>query len=186
MNNEQVHWNEKYVNRGPNLFQPDDFLVQRTYLFHPGTVLDVACGDGRHSIFLARSGFSVTGVDFSEQGLRRLETFAAQEGLKVRAHQRDLSEEGALADLEPFDNVVVVHFKPELYTFNELVKVLRRDGLLLMNSFNTRQHEEKGFPEAFCYTNGEYVAASESLELVEYLSYHDEHGYFDGYVFRKK
>ncbi|WDL96719.1 class I SAM-dependent methyltransferase [Alicyclobacillus sp. ALC3] len=71
--NQQDRWNEKYTNRGRNLFQPEEFHVQRVHLLRTGSVLDVACGDGRHAIFLARRGFSVTGVDFSKQGLKRLE-----------------------------------------------------------------------------------------------------------------
>lgn len=186
MSSEQTRWDEKYARRGPNLFQPEYFLTKRKHLLRPGAVLDVASGDGRHSIFLARNGFSVTGVDFSEQGLRRLEAFSAHEGLHARTHHRDLNAEGALADLGPFENVIVIHFKPELQIFNEMVSVLRSDGILLMTSFNIKQHEEEGFPKEFCYAEGEYVDVNQSLDLMEYISYKDERGYLDGYVFRKK
>lgn len=184
--NQQDRWNEKYTKRSPNLFQPEEFLVQRIHLFLPGSVLDVACGDGRHSIFLARSGFPVSGVDFSEQGLRRLESFAENEGVHVRTHHRDLNREGACVGLGTFHNIIVIHFKPQLHTFNEMASILRPDGVLLMTSFNTRQHREKGFRKYFCYTEGEYVDVNESLELMEYTAYEDERGYFDGYAFRKK
>lgn len=184
--NQQDRWNEKYTNRGPNLFQPEQFLVQRIHLFCPGSVLDVACGDGRHAIFLARSGFAVSGVDFSEQGLKRLETFAVNEGVHVGDHDRDLNIEGAFAGLGTFNNIIVIHFKPQLHTVNEMARILRPDGTLLMTSFNTSQHTEKGFRKDFCYTEGEYVDVNGSLELMEYTAYEDERGYFDGYAFRKK
>ena len=36
----------------------------------PGaTMLDVACGKGRHSIHLAEKGFDVTGIDLSEESI---------------------------------------------------------------------------------------------------------------------
>lgn len=104
----------------------------------------------------------------------------------MKTHHRDLNVQGTLTDLGSFKNVIVLHFKPELHTFNEMVSVLRPDGILLMTSFNTRQHDEKGFGKDFCYTEREYVDVNESLELMEYISYEDERGYFDGYVFRKK
>jgi hypothetical protein len=54
-----------------------------------------------------------------------------------------------------------------------------------MTSFNTQQHAERNFPEEYCYAEMEFVNLNESLELVEYVSYQDDRGYFDGYVFRK-
>ncbi|WP_083521031.1 class I SAM-dependent methyltransferase [Alicyclobacillus kakegawensis] len=186
MTPEQERWNEKYSRRGPNLSQPEDFLVNRRHLLRPGTVLDIACGDGRHALYLARKGFAVTGVDFSAEGLRRLTHFAAQQELFVNTYQRDLREEGSLSDLGPFDNIIVIHFKPPLYTFQEMFQVLRPNGILLMTSFNARQHAERNFPEEYCYGEREFVNLNKALELVEYVSYEDARGYFDGYVFRKK
>ncbi|WP_051344377.1 class I SAM-dependent methyltransferase [Alicyclobacillus herbarius] len=171
MTPEQERWNEKYSRRGPNLFQPEDFLVKRQHFLRPGTVLDVGCGDGRHAIYLARKGFAVTGIDFSTEGLRRLAHFAEQEDLLVNTYQRDLREEGMLSDLGPFDNIIVIHFKPLLHTFQEMCEVLRPNGILLMTSFNVMQHAERNFPEEYCYREREFVHVNESIELIEYVSY---------------
>ncbi len=46
---------------------------------HPAkgsTVLDLACGKGRHSIYMASKGFDVTGIDLSEQNIAHANTFA--------------------------------------------------------------------------------------------------------------
>ncbi|WP_084171791.1 class I SAM-dependent methyltransferase [Alicyclobacillus contaminans] len=128
---EQKRWNEKYSRRGPTLFPPEDFLVRRQHLLRAGTVLDVACGDGRHALYLARKGFAVTGIDFSANGLR-LELFAAHEGVHVNTCQRDLDAEGILTDLGAFDNIVVIHFKPQLHTFEEMCRILRPNGFRFM------------------------------------------------------
>ena len=42
------------------------------------TVLDLGCGRGRHSIFLAQLGFEVTAVDLSPEGIDQLQTQAKQ------------------------------------------------------------------------------------------------------------
>jgi 2-polyprenyl-3-methyl-5-hydroxy-6-metoxy-1,4-benzoquinol methylase len=42
-----------------------EFIVEQLALEPGGSVLDVACGRGRHSVELARRGFHVTGIDLS-------------------------------------------------------------------------------------------------------------------------
>ena len=46
----------------------------------PGTALDVGCGEGADSIWLAGRGWQVTGVDFSAVGLRRAAEHAREAG----------------------------------------------------------------------------------------------------------
>jgi SAM-dependent methyltransferase len=52
--------------------------------------LDIACGEGRNSIFLARNGFDVTGLDIAEEGLAKAEQWAKTEGLDAVFHCMDL------------------------------------------------------------------------------------------------
>jgi SAM-dependent methyltransferase len=49
----------------------------------PADLLDVACGQGRHSIALARSGYSVVGLDASEPLLAQARAAAAIEGVEL-------------------------------------------------------------------------------------------------------
>jgi len=49
---------------------PSDWIKRWAHLVRPqGTVLDVACGSGRHAHWLATQGFHVTGVDRDTQAL---------------------------------------------------------------------------------------------------------------------
>jgi SAM-dependent methyltransferase len=55
-----------------------------------GEILDVACGAGRHSIALARSGYDVTGVDLSATFLDEARRRAEGEGLPIEWHRADM------------------------------------------------------------------------------------------------
>lgn len=48
-----------------------DFLLDELRLPPGGSVLDVGCGTGRHSIELAKRGYAVTGIDLSSKMLAR-------------------------------------------------------------------------------------------------------------------
>ena len=57
-----------------------------------GSVLDMACGSGRHSILLARKGFSVTAVDLSRNLLRVAKESAKEAGVNINFIRADLRE----------------------------------------------------------------------------------------------
>ena len=54
-----------------------------------GTILDLACGKGRHSIYLNKLGYQVTGVDLSEQSIAHAKQFE-NESLKFEVHDMSL------------------------------------------------------------------------------------------------
>lgn len=70
------YWDEKFANRGDNLLSPEKSLIDNIGYFKRGTILDIACGDGRNTLFLLKKGFKVTGIDFSSKALERLKMFA--------------------------------------------------------------------------------------------------------------
>jgi 2-polyprenyl-3-methyl-5-hydroxy-6-metoxy-1,4-benzoquinol methylase len=81
-------WNRRYRGEGFYLGPaPSPFLannMQTVLTLAPGKkALDIACGEGRNSIFLARHGFSVTGLDISEEGVAKGKEWAEREGLEI-------------------------------------------------------------------------------------------------------
>jgi len=82
MNSQQ--WDERY--RGDELVwtsTPNQFLVAGVAGLAPGRAVDLACGEGRNSIWLAEQGWVVTGVDFSPVGLAKARRFADLRGVEV-------------------------------------------------------------------------------------------------------
>ncbi len=52
-------------------------------------ILDIGCGTGRHTIELAKRGYTVTGVDLSQSQLARARDKAAKETLSIRFLKHD-------------------------------------------------------------------------------------------------
>ncbi|WP_294183315.1 class I SAM-dependent methyltransferase [uncultured Clostridium sp.] len=52
--------------------------------------LDLGSGLGRHSIYMAHKGFSVTAVDLSDYGIRYLSDWAKRENLGIETHLCDM------------------------------------------------------------------------------------------------
>ncbi len=94
-----------------------------------GEVLDLACGNGRHSRFLAGLGFRVLAVDRDTQALAGL---AGIPGVERRA--ADLEGPAWPLDGHAFDGIVVTNYlhRPRL---GMLVGALRADGVLIYETF---------------------------------------------------
>ena len=50
---------------------PNRFVAEELADLPPGVAVDLACGEGRNSIWLADQGWQVTGIDFSEVAIER-------------------------------------------------------------------------------------------------------------------
>ena len=57
-----------------------DFVLEKLQLRGDERILDLACGFGRHSLELARRGFSVTGVDITPSYIEFAREEAKREG----------------------------------------------------------------------------------------------------------
>jgi SAM-dependent methyltransferase len=87
-------WNQHYSDPARTDAGPDALLLQAVELLPPGRALDLACGAGRHALYLARLGWQVTAVDSSTVAIGQLR--AQADGLPLEAHVVDL-ERGEFA-----------------------------------------------------------------------------------------
>ncbi len=68
-------------------------------------ILDIGCGTGRHSIELAKRGYSVTGIDQSESLLKRAKEKAAEQKVQVNFQRHDARK---LTFQNEFDLVIMI------------------------------------------------------------------------------
>ena len=63
--------------------EPNRFLPPEVDGLPVGRALDLACGEGRNAIWLARQGWQVVAVDFAEAGIAKGRRLAAAAGVDI-------------------------------------------------------------------------------------------------------
>jgi SAM-dependent methyltransferase len=156
---------------------PASWLVQHGGLLpREGRALDVACGRGRHAIWLAERGLTTVAVDRNADAIREVNDAARERGLPLRAEVRDLeSGVNPFRDDAAFDVIVVVHYlhRP---LFPALLDALAPGGLLVYETF-TRAQAARGRPTNpdFLLKPGELIGLVRPLDVLA-----SREGDFDG------
>ena len=134
-----------------------------------GTVLDLACGSGRHAYYLAEAGFIVTAID------RDMSQFKSTQLPLISTLELDLELDTWPLEGRLFDGIVVTNYlyRPHL---DQLPPLLEEGGILLYETFAIG-NEEFGKP-----SNPDYLLRHG--ELLELAKKHDLHviAYRDGYL----
>ncbi|MDZ4828330.1 MAG: class I SAM-dependent methyltransferase [Actinomycetota bacterium] len=71
---------------------PNQFVARECAALAPGRALDLACGEGRNTIWLAARGWQATGVDFSAVAIEKAGSLAAAQEVAVEWQVGDLLE----------------------------------------------------------------------------------------------
>ena len=103
---------------------PSEWLLEHYTTFKPGgDILDLACGAGRHAIFLQEQGYQVTAVDIDTAALEAIQTAS------INVIRADLEGAAWPFGAEQFDGIVVVNYlwRP---LFGELIGSLKPGGVM--------------------------------------------------------
>jgi 2-polyprenyl-3-methyl-5-hydroxy-6-metoxy-1,4-benzoquinol methylase len=174
-------WNQRYsapeyiFGTGPNRF-----LASQQHLFKPGDhVLDVACGEGRNSVWLASFGCNVLGMDVSPLALNKAKQLAADRGVTVTWQEADVRSWQWQPDA--FDAVVCIFIQfaepsQRVRLFSGLQTTLKPGGKLVLQGYTPKQVEYKtgGPPQAaHMYTTAMLQDAFASLDIVHLQEHED-------------
>lgn len=85
-------WNGVYADENSGITNyPNRFLAEAVRDRKPGRALDIGMGQGRNSLFLARLGWEVTGVDVSDKAIDLAKKEAARLNLKINCVVSDFT-----------------------------------------------------------------------------------------------
>ena len=165
--------------------EPASIVCELLPLLPAGPALDIACGTGRHALLLAARGQHVTVVDFSGVALDILKARAHNLHVPVQQskgfhHAPKRHLRGGLelmqADLEHihlpeccFDFILCIQYL-QRSLFPQMMRALRPNGVLLMETFTSAQLEFSGGPRnpAYLLETGELRDAFPNLRVLFY------------------
>ncbi len=102
-------WDERYANQ--DLVwgaEPNRFVAAELAGLPAGRGLDLACGEGRNAIWLARHGWEMTAVDFSAAAIEKARALAAHEDVTVEFVVADVTR---FRPESPFDLVLLSYLQ---------------------------------------------------------------------------
>jgi tellurite methyltransferase len=124
--------------------EPSDFLAQNVELLPKGgRVLDVAMGAGRNTVYLAKSGFNVEGVDISQEAITSALKLAQKSGVVINAQVVDL-EHGYQIEKNAYDIVICFNYLHRLL-IPQIKAAIKDSGLIVYETFIT-DHAQFGRP----------------------------------------
>lgn len=179
------YWDDKFSNRSDKPLSPEKSLVENILYFKKGSILDIACGDGRNTLFLLKNGFNVTGVDFSSKALERLSLFAKRYNYLVNTKQIDLSMPNSLKDIGTFDNILVNHYRLNKEQFEDIESHITDDGILFICGFGHKHKVDSKIRRGDLIQPTDFEGIKKSFELIRYIENQDDRGFFVTYIYRK-
>jgi D-alanine-D-alanine ligase len=131
-------------------------------------ILDLACGQGRHSIEMAHQGFTnITGLDRSHYLIRKAKSVIQQEGLKITFKEGDARKLPFATDT--FDVVMILgnsfgYFESnedDMMILKEVFRVLKPEGTFLIDVADGSYLRENFQPRSWEWIDKKYYVCRE-------------------------
>jgi tellurite methyltransferase len=130
------------------------------------TAIDLACGAGRDSVYLAQRGWQVTAIDYKEDTLERCQQLAKRSQTSLRTLNQDLENSAQPLTNLSADLVLIMRYlhRPLFPAINDLIKV---GGAIVYSTFMVGS-EKYGSPKNpnYLLKVGELAEAFSSYKIL--------------------
>ena len=160
----------------------EDIIDLVKYLPQNSSVLDIGCGDGRNSIFLAKMGHKVTAINISQSGVNKLKQKANDLNFKINTKVMDANSFEFKIEYELVIAYGVLHLiqhekRKELLT--KIKKYTKLNGYNIILVFTNELPPPTDLAEFMVglYNEGELFQEYINWEIIKKSSYvlNDEH-----------
>lgn len=134
-------WNERYAQEDFAYGKSANEFLKSNSFPAGSKILCLAEGEGRNGVFLAQHGHSVTCIDYSESGIRKLKALAAENNVVLQTVCADLND--VVLEPETWDGIVVIfgHFPAELRQriHQQFYSALKKGGKFVLEAYRKEQ-----------------------------------------------
>ena len=157
---DKERWNKRHVEK-PMRSHIEPIVQKYVEKANLGNALDIACGVGRNTHFLAKSGFNVDAVDFSDYALSQVEDSSNVNKIEADLDAYDLQK-------NKYDLIINVNFLSRRL-FPQIKEALKSGGVLIFETFIVA-HGDFNQPsnQEFLLRDNELLHAFIGLEVIYY------------------
>jgi len=176
-------WNKKY-DIEIYLFgeKPIPFLVNNIEIIRKGKALDVAMGEGRNGVYLARQGFDVTGLDISEKGLEKAQALAAKHNVTIKTKVVDL--ENVKLEANSYDLILCTYFM-DRGLYEKFYDALKPGGMVLVETYNVDYLKYRQFNAKWALKTNELLDIFKKMRVLRYQDYDDAREAYSSIIAQK-
>ena len=125
--------------KNPSKFLADNF----NFIPMGSSVLDISMRDGRNSVFLARKGFRVTGLDLRQEMVEKSRSLAKRFGITINTIKSSLGKFHK-KNSEKFD-AIISFYHVDRKNIKKILSMLKDGGILIFEAYTLRQKSIKAF-----------------------------------------
>lgn len=169
---DRSHWDALY-NTQTYVFgkEPASFLREHIQLLPVGRALDIAMGEGRNAVYLAKKGFSVDGVDISEVALRKAKLLAKENHVSINTVNADLTT--YTIKPESYDVIININYLQRSLV-SEIKKGLKRGGVVVYENWTLEQLQNSpGVRKDVLLKKGELKELFKDFQVLVYRETND-------------
>jgi len=116
--------------------KPGKLLKELIAVLPKGKALDIACGEGRNAIFLAKNGYDVDAVDISAVAVKNGGNRAEREGVRVNFIQADMEQYKIQTDV--YDLIVNYNYLQRTLVAG-IKSGLKKGGVVIFETYTLEQ-----------------------------------------------
>lgn len=141
--------------------------------------LDLACGKGRHAVYLNKKGFPTIGIDLSTESI----SFASQfENADLQFYVQDMRKPFRINYFDYVLNLFTSfgyfeHEKDDLAVINSIHKMLKKQGMVIIDFMNVKCVQENMVPTQEKVVNGIYFQITKEIKnnfIVKHIRFEDK------------
>jgi tellurite methyltransferase len=177
--NTRDKWNTKHLDKINQLKEPEpNPRLKRlaAYFREGGTALDIACGLGGNSMFLAQTDYQVEAMDISDVAINYIQEQATKENLPIQPRVADLTEVNT-QNWQNAYNVMVVTYYLDRSLFPIVKESIKEGGYFFMETFyQTSEAEKQGISEQFKLRSNELLDEFRDWKVI-YFEENEQEGW---------